>query len=48
MWLAGEFLEKAFKINKFSACEILSNWMKFYKDIEKYLEEKKLLGPRKD
>ena len=36
------YLEKAFKINKFSACEILSNWMKFYKDIEKYLEEKKV------
>ena len=48
MWLAGEYLEKRFGLNRFAACEILSNWMKFYNDIEKYLEEKKLVEPRKD
>lgn len=48
MWFAGEYLRIELGLNRTLASEVLANWIKFYSDIEKFLEEKKLVEPRKD
>lgn len=48
MWGASEYLIAAYGLNRQDAHEILSNWMKNYDKIEKYLEDNNLVSSRED